>query len=63
MLRKNKRRNVVEEQESCRGEARGGVVSRRNMNSIEEEQEEEQCRRGVGTMSTKSRRRSAIKKQ
>jgi hypothetical protein len=60
--RKTKRKNVIEEQEWCRGGARGGTVSKRNMNSIEEEQEEKQCQRGVGTMSMKSRR-SAIQKQ
>ncbi len=56
MLRKSKRRNVVEEQEWCRG----GAMSKKNMNNIEEEQEEKQCQGGVGTMSTKSKR-SAIK--
>jgi hypothetical protein len=43
MSRKSKRRNVVEEQEWCQGEARGGMVSSKNMNIIEEEQEEKQC--------------------
>jgi len=39
VLRKSKRRNVIEEQEWCQGGARGGMVSRKNMNIIEEEQE------------------------
>jgi len=57
--RKRKGRNVVEEQKCCRG----GAVSRKNMNNIKEKQEEEQCRRGIGTMLMKNRRRSAIEKQ
>jgi hypothetical protein len=38
-------------------------MSKKNMNNIKEEQEEEQCRGGIGTMSMKSKRRSTIKKQ
>jgi len=57
--RKSKRRNIVEEQEWYRR----GAMSRKNMNNIKEEQEEKQCRRGVGTMLMKSRKRSAIEKQ
>jgi hypothetical protein len=60
--RNSKRKNVVEEQEWCRGGV-GGEVSRKNMDNIEEEQEEEQCQGGVRTTSTKSRRKSAIEKQ
>jgi hypothetical protein len=33
------------------------------MNNVKEEQEEEQCQGGIGTMLMKSRRRSAIGKQ
>jgi len=39
VLKKNKRRNVVEEQEWCQGGV-GGVMSRKNMNNIEEEQKQ-----------------------
>jgi hypothetical protein len=62
VLKKNKRRNVVEEQKWCQGGVGGGAMSRKNMNNIEEEQEQKKCQGGVGTTSTKSRR-SAIKKQ
>jgi hypothetical protein len=39
------------------------MVSKKNMNIIEEEQEDKQCQGGVGTMSMKNKRRNAIKKQ
>jgi hypothetical protein len=58
VLKKNKRRNIVEEQEWCQGGV-GGAMLRKNMNNIEEEQEQKKCQGGVGTMSTKSKR-SAI---
>jgi hypothetical protein len=58
VLNKNKRRNVVEEQEWCQRGV-GGAMSRKNMNNIEEEQEQKKCQGRARTTSTKSRR-SAI---
>jgi len=41
--RKSKRRNIIEEQEWCQGGVGRGAMSRKHMNNIEEEQDEEQC--------------------
>jgi len=40
VLKKNKRRNVVEEQKWCQEGVGGGAMSRKNMNNIGEEQEQ-----------------------